>query len=204
LLPSSAATGITLSSTGASVTVSNGTRQSDLVFTFPLSRTIYNNETLLVSYSQSTGNITDSAVPSVNEVSTTNNFAVTNSSSQAPTITSVAVDAIVLVGTADTVTWSSAGIIGNVDILLSLDNASTFPITIVSGTANDGSYAWTPEAAQITATGVIRVRSSSQTTIYDDQAVIVATTSGGVGGNTALWFRLQELAIEDGLELSRP
>ena len=196
LLPSSAATGITLSSTGASITVSNGTRQSDLVFTFPLSRTIYNNETLLVSYTQASGNITDSAVPSVNEVPTTSNFAVTNSSTQAPTITSVAVDAIVLVGTADTITWSSAGIIGNVDILLSLDNGSTFPIAIVSGTANDGSYSWTPEAAQITATGVVRVRSSSQTTIYDDQTVIVATTSGGTGAFAILAQAMADAGLE--------
>ena len=204
LLPSSAATGITLSSTGASVTVSNGTRQSDLVFTFPLSRTIYNNETLLVSYTQASGNITDSAVPSVNEVPTTSNFAATNNSTQTPTITSVSTDAIVLVGTAATITWSSAGIIGNVDILLSTDGGSTFPITIVSGTANDGSYSWTPEAAQITATGVLRVRSSSNNSYQGTRSVIVATTSGGVGGSSGLWFRLQELAVNDGLELSRP
>lgn len=205
LLPSSAATGITLSSTGASVTVSNGTRQSDLVYTFPLSRTIYSNETLLVSYSQSAGNITDSAVPTANEVPDTSNFAVTNNSTQTPTISSVSTDAIVLVGTAATITWSSAGIIGNVDILLSLDNGSTFPITIVSGTANDGSYAWTPEAAQLTAEGVIRVRSSADNAIQSTRAVKVATTEAtGAGTNTDLWFRLQELAVADGLELSRP
>jgi lysophospholipase L1-like esterase len=204
MLPSSGATGMSLvSSTAVSITVSNGTRTGDLQHTFALNRTIYDNETITLSYSEASGNITDQASP-VNELPNQSGTAVTNSSSVSPTITSVAVDAIVLVGTADTVTWSSAGIIGNVDILLSLDNGSTFPITIVSGTANDGSYSWTPEAAQITATGVVRVRSSLQTTIYDDQTVIVATTSGGVGGNTALWFRLQELAIEDGLELSRP
>jgi len=203
LLPSSAATGITLSSTGASVTVSNGTRQSDLVFTFPLNRTIYSNETLLVSYSQSTGNITDSAVPSTNEVPNTSNFAVTNNSTQTPSISSVLTDAIVLVGTASTITWSSAGVIGTVDILLSLDNGSTFPITIVSGTANDGSHSWTPEASQLTAQGVIRVRSSANNSYQATRSVKVATTTGGSGANTAEWSAVREMLVSAGVEIVR-
>lgn len=203
ILPSSGATGMSLvSSTAVSITVSNGTRTGSVQHTFALNRTVYDNETITLSYSQSTGNITDQASP-VNELPNQSGTAVTNNSSVSPTISSVAVDAVVLVGTADTITWSSAGIIGNVDILLSRDGGSTFPITLVSGTANDGSYSWTPVIGQITATGVVRVRSTSQTAIYDDQTVIVATTSGGVGA-TDLWYRLQELAINDGLELSRP
>lgn len=203
LLPASAATGVTLASTGASVTVSNGTRQSDLVYTFPLSRTIYSNETLLVSYSQASGNITDSAVPSVNEVPDTSNFAVTNNSTQTPSISNVSTDAIVLVGTASTITWSSAGIIGNVDILFSLDNGSTFPITIVSGTANDGSYSWTPEFAQLTATGVIRVRSTTNNSYQATRSVKVATTTGGSGGNTAEWAAVREMLVSAGVEVVR-
>jgi hypothetical protein len=86
-----------------SITVSNGTRQTDLTYSFPLSRTIYDNETLLVSYSQVSGNITDSAT-SPNEVPDTSDFAVTNGSTVAPSITSVAVDSLVLVGTPTTIT----------------------------------------------------------------------------------------------------
>jgi hypothetical protein len=35
------------------------------------------------------------------------------------------------------VTWSSAGVTGNVDILLSTDGGGSFPITLIAGTAND-------------------------------------------------------------------
>jgi hypothetical protein len=203
LLPSSSATGVTLtSSTGGAITVSNGTRQSDLVFTFPLSRTIYDNETLLVGYLQSTGNITDSAVPTPNEVPDTASFAVANNSEQTPSITSVAVTDIALVGTETEITWASAGVAGAVDILLSLDSGSTYPITIVSGTTNDGSYNWTPAAAHLGATVTLKVQDTASGTYTGESSVfIVATTSGGGLQNTDLWYRLKQAAIDNGLEI---
>jgi lysophospholipase L1-like esterase len=201
MLPTTGVTGYTLSSsTGVAVTVSSGTISTTTV-TLTLSRTIYDNETITYSYSQGTGNVTDTAG---NEIAAQINAAVANGSTVSPSISSVSTDAVVLVGTASTITWSSAGIIGTVDILLSLDGGSTFPITIVSGTANDGSHSWTPVIGQITATGVIRVRSTSSPSYHGSRSVLVATTSGGIGGSTGLWFRLQELAVNDGLELSRP
>lgn len=207
MLPSSGATGVTMtSSTSVAITVSNGTRTADTTYTFPLSRTIYDNETLLVAYAQSTGNITDSAT-SPNEVPDTSNFAVTNGSTQTPSITVTDPDSTDrrIVGTAENITWTSAGIVGNVDILLSKDNGSTFPITIVASTANDGTYSWTPEAAHVSAQAVIRIRDSA-TGIYHDEsaAFIVATTNPGSATDTAEWALLRQLAIDAGLELITP
>lgn len=201
MLPATGVTGYSVtSSTGVAITVSSGTISTTTV-TLNLSRQIYDNETITYSYDRTTGNVTDTAG---NEIATATNAAATNGSTVSPSISSVSTDAIALVGTASTITWSSAGIVGNVDIVLSLDNGSTFPITIVSGTDNDGSYSWTPTSGQVTATGVIRVRSTNNNSYQGTRNVKAATTSGGIGGSTGLWFRLQELAVNDGLELSRP
>lgn len=107
-----------------------------------------------------------------------------------PSLTAVTVgtSSVALVGTASAIGWTSVGIGSTVDIKLSLNSGSSFPITIVSATANDGAYSWTPEAAHVTATGVIRVVDAANAAYYDDQAVIVATTSATAGGgvNSAL------------------
>lgn len=125
-----------------------------------------------------------------------------------PSLTSVTVgtSSVALVGTASAIGWTSTGIGSTVDIKLSLNNGATFPITIAAATANDGAYSWTPEAAHVTATGVIRVVDSANAAYYDDQTVIVASTAPATGGgtDTALWFKLQQLAIGDGMELQRP
>lgn len=42
------------------------------------------------------------------------------------------------IGTNETVTWTSSGVAGNVDILLSADGGGSFPITLASNTADDG------------------------------------------------------------------
>ena len=78
-------------------------------------------------------------------------------------------------------------------------------MVIVAGTANDGSYSWTPEAEQLGTGKTIRVRDAANNSYFGEDTTVVATTQATGGGtNTALWFRLQELAIADGLELSRP
>lgn len=96
-----------------------------------------------------------------------------------PSITAVTIDTpIALVGSASTITWSSVGVSSTVDILLSKDGGSTFPTTIVAGTANDGSYAWTPTNANLTATGMIKVRDTANASYFDNSdAMKVATTS---------------------------
>jgi hypothetical protein len=107
-----------------------------------------------------------------------------------------------LVGAAENITWDSAGVSGTVDILLSIDNGSTFPITIASGETNDGTYNYTPQAGHVAAQAVIRIRSSSDNDIFDDsQAFVIATTTPGNGTNTDLWYRLRQIAIENGMEL---
>jgi hypothetical protein len=120
------------------------------------------------------------------------------------TITAPTSGTIALVGVAQSVTWSSVDVSGTVDILYSSDGGSNYTV-IASAETNDGSYSWTPTSGQLSADARIRVRSTSSQSVYGtSNAIKVATTSGGGGSNTALWFRLQELAINDGLELSRP
>jgi hypothetical protein len=104
-----------------------------------------------------------------------------------------------IVGLAENVTWTSQGTSGSVDILLSTDNGSTFPITIVSGTTDDGSYLWTPEASQIGAQCVIRVVDAADEDLFDDSAAFrVATTEptggGGSGEETAERQLLRQIA----------
>lgn len=105
-----------------------------------------------------------------------------------PSLTAVTVgtSSVALVGTASAISWTSVGIGSTVDIKLSLNNGSTFPITIASATTNDGAYSWTPEAAHVTATGVVRVVDSSNASYYDDQTIVVATTSAAGGAGNPL------------------
>jgi len=105
-----------------------------------------------------------------------------------PSLTAVTVgtSSVALVGTASAIGWTSVGISSTVNIQLSKDNGGTFPITIASGTANDGAYSWTPEAAHVTATGVIRVVDAANAAYYDDQTIVVATTSATGGSGNPL------------------
>jgi hypothetical protein len=120
------------------------------------------------------------------------------------TITAPTSGTIALVGVAQAVTWSSTDVTGTVDILYSSDGGSNYSV-IASGETNDNSYSWTPTSGQLSADARIRVRSTSSQSVYGTSSSIkVATTSGGGGSNTGLWFRLQELAVADGLELTRP
>jgi hypothetical protein len=60
-------------------------------------------------------------------------------------------------GEAHAITWTAADNVGvtTVDLTLSLDGGATFPVTIATGLANTGSYAWTVPAS-ITAAARIR------------------------------------------------
>jgi hypothetical protein len=126
-----------------------------------------------------------------------------------PSISAVSLtsQSVLLVGTATTITWESIGTSGTVDILLSFDNGSTFPVEIVAGNADDGSYSWTPEAAHLTATGVVRVVDAANSDYYDDRIVKIASTeavsgSGG-GSNTTEWAAVREMLASAGVEVVR-
>jgi hypothetical protein len=123
-----------------------------------------------------------------------------------PSISAVAVStqSVLLVGTSTTITWDSIGTSGTVDILLSLDSGSSFPITIANDTADDGSFVWTPEAAHLTTTGVVRVVDSVTSSIRDDQTVVIASTEPtGSGTNTAEWSAVREMLSSAGVEIVR-
>jgi hypothetical protein len=108
-----------------------------------------------------------------------------------------------IVGVAEDITWSAFGT-ESVNVLLSLDGGSTYPITL-SSTNTSGTYSWTPTSGQIAASAKIKVVSTADGSLYGESSSFrVATTSSSGGTNTGLWFRLQELAVNDGLELSRP
>ena len=69
------------------------------------------------------------------------------------------------VGTKDTVTWSSSNVTGNVNIKLSIDGGSTFPITLAANTANDSSESITvPDNPSNTCR--IRVESVSDPSVF--------------------------------------
>jgi hypothetical protein len=88
-------------------------------------------------------------------------------------------------GSSQKITWSSAGITGNVNIQLSRNGGSTWT-TIISNTPNDGNQAWTvtgPAAAQAR----VKVLSVSAPTVFDTgnanfsitQTITVNSPNGG-------------------------
>lgn len=90
------------------------------------------------------------------------------------TVTDPAAADRVLVGESVTIDATEVGTSGDVDIMLSLDNGVTFPITLASSTTLP--YTWIPTAAQIAPQAVLRVRDSAATTDLGDQSIVVATT----------------------------
>ena len=121
------------------------------------------------------------------------------------TISSPAADAIRLVGTEESVAFDAVGI-AEVDILLSVDDGVSYPLTIATGITSSP-YLWTPLAAHLSSIAKIKLVDSSDALVFAESASFkIATTeaTGGGGGlNTALWFRVAELAQADGLEIMR-
>ncbi|MBI4467706.1 MAG: choice-of-anchor D domain-containing protein, partial [Acidobacteria bacterium] len=70
-------------------------------------------------------------------------------------------------GSAHTISWTSAGVIGNVKILLSTNGGSSYPTTIASNTANDGSYPSTVPSTLGSTTCRIRIESVSTSLVFD-------------------------------------
>jgi len=81
------------------------------------------------------------------------------------TVTAPAAGASWTVGTSQTVSWTSANVTGNVNIKLSTDGGSTFPITLASNTANDGSENITV-ANNPSTTCRVRVESVANTGVF--------------------------------------
>jgi hypothetical protein len=71
-----------------------------------------------------------------------------------------------VLGTAQTITWTSAYMTGNVKIDESTDGGATFPVTIAASTANDGTEAWTV-AGSATSSARIRITSLTYPTVLD-------------------------------------
>jgi hypothetical protein len=107
-----------------------------------------------------------------------------------------------LVGTPEAITWTSSGVSGTVDVLVSTDNGSNFT-AVASAETNDGSYDWNPDTVATQA--IVRVRSTNDNTVTDDSdAFIVATTStGGVPTDSPEWNLLRQVATDAGLELTQ-
>lgn len=161
---------------GGDSAAANSAYFGDLVHPTNLGATIYSNETVSA--------ISNILAPEIEVVT--------------PTTLSIA-----LVGVSLEITWTDFAV-DTVDILLSIDGGNTFPITIVAGTASDGSYLWTPIAGHVSATAMVKIVDQDSETVGLSEEFVVATTERGGATNTSLWFRLQELAMSDGLELSRP
>lgn len=111
-----------------------------------------------------------------------------------------------LVGNSYPIRWGTSRYGANVDLLLSLDGGSTFPITIASNMANDGDYSYSPVNAELSATAVFKLQDHNSPAINEvSAAVIVATVTAGGGGsgstNSDLWQLLQTVALNAGIDL---
>ncbi|WP_422104515.1 M12 family metallo-peptidase [Winogradskyella sp.] len=95
-----------------------------------------------------------------------------------------------LAGATETITWDVANTDSptytcpNIDILFSSDGGNTFPTTLASGVANDGSHDITVPNMN-TSSGRIRIVCTGGTNIFfdiNDVDILVASSCGAVGG----------------------
>lgn len=92
-----------------------------------------------------------------------------------------------MIGETRQIQWTSQHLSGNVDILISRDNGSTWT-TLFTNTANDGSDSWVVSGPP-TNNAKIRIRSSTNQSIYDDSdgvfsIVFTLTVTSPNGGET--------------------
>ncbi|MCP4214402.1 MAG: hypothetical protein GY765_07080 [bacterium] len=81
------------------------------------------------------------------------------------------------IGTSSTISWTSAGTVGNVQIRYSTDNGTSWS-EVVAGTANDGSYSWTvPNAASSQC--LVNVRETDGSPTDTSNAVFTISESAG-------------------------
>jgi hypothetical protein len=76
------------------------------------------------------------------------------------------------IGSGYTVTWTSSGVTGTVDVILRPAGAPGAPPTlgIAAGTANDGSQGWTIPASVAPGSYLVRVRSVNTPAVFGDSA----------------------------------
>jgi lysophospholipase L1-like esterase len=96
-------------------------------------------------------------------------------------------DDIFLVGRTYEINWTSVGVGATVNIRLSIDGGSTFPITLESAYTDTETYDWTPTNDHVGTETVIRVEDSSDDTIYGQtDGMIAATTTPSSGDGTVI------------------
>lgn len=73
------------------------------------------------------------------------------------------------IGSAHNITWGSSGVTGTVDVILRTTDPSAPPVLgIAAATANDGTLNWSVPASVAPGTYLIRIRSNSDPSVYDD------------------------------------
>ena len=115
-------------------------------------------------------NASTTCVVKVESVNDTNVFGISNGNftiTSAPTITVLSPAASIdwIIGSQQTVTWTSVNISGNINIKLSTDGGSTFPVILKSNSANDGDETITVPDNQ-SANCRVKVESVSNTNIF--------------------------------------
>ncbi|MCU0286315.1 MAG: M12 family metallo-peptidase, partial [Acidobacteria bacterium] len=126
-----------------------------------------------------------------NTLSTVRNFRQAQVSSSSITVISPNGGETWAAGSSQTVTWTSSGSITNVKIEYSTNNGSTWT-TVISSTANDGSYSWTVPSVSSTqckirikeaATGTPSDTSNAVFSIVSSSSPTITVTSPNGGEN---------------------
>lgn len=108
-----------------------------------------------------------------------------------------------LVGESYSFSWGTSRYGSTVDIVVSLDGGSTFPVTVASNIDNDGSYTYVPTDEEMSATAVIKLRDHNSPGVFEvsDEVIIATTTAGGGNVNSDFVHQLQGYALSAGLEI---
>ena len=221
-------TGSTVAAANISITVNDASTGDALVLTAGITNQGTTGIVIAEWQGSSTSPTAINAAPSTGTFNTAATLAVTLTAndgvnpavnftfdivvSASPTITVTAPNGgeNLSVGANFNVTWTSSGVGGTVDILISTNSGGTFPTSLATATANDGTETLTVPNNPGTTTR-IRVRDNATGLILDDSdanftistpapAAVTMSASGNPGGQnanpgstkTALGFRLAE------------
>jgi RHS repeat-associated protein len=88
-------------------------------------------------------------------------------------VTSPAAGVVWPLGSTQTITWTSSGVSGSLDVILCLPNAPSAPpvMGIAAGTANDGSENWTIPDTIAPGDYLVRIRSVSSPDVFNDSPI---------------------------------
>jgi len=98
-------------------------------------------------------------------------------------------------GSSQTITWETAGISGNVKIELSTNGGTSWGVTIVSSTSDDGSYTWTV-SCPLTSNARVKVTHTTYTSNFGISAPFVVGISESETGGVPV--------VSDELRSTRP